>query len=312
MLVLNVTKLIEIFIVCDDFCDELSLYLQKFSLPDPHHKQTDRKMCASEMMAIIIFYHLSGFKSFKWYYMFVVQRYLTDYFPTAFSYSRFVQLQKELHLLLSIFLIGLRLAPPTEANYIDATKIVVTHNKRIKKHKVFKGTAKRGKSSTGWFFGFKIHLVINHLGQIVFVKLTSGNVADNNKELLSNLADKVNGFLYGDKGYLSSITEELKEKGLHLITKVRANMKNKKAEKHTVLPEQKYYLKHRGLIETVFDILKNICDIEHSRHRSITGLVINVIAALIAYTFMEKQPTIPSFPKKITKEELIALPIRIC
>ena len=142
-------------------------------------------------------------------------------------------------------------------------------------------------------------MLINQLGEIVLFKLTPGNVADNNHELLESIADKLKCFLFGDKGYLSKIAASLKMKGLNLITKVRSNMK----QKHDLTPPQKYYMKHRGLIESVFDILKSVLDIEHARNRSTKNYLVNVLAALVAYTFLERKPSIPPYVQKMSKQQ---------
>ena len=299
-LLLNTTKLVEIFIKCDDFMLELEDFFSKHSLPnlDKHILKKERLMTRSEMMTIVIFYHYSGFKCFKYYYKIVIKNLLKKYFPASFSYSRFIQLMPELNLYLTIFMTAFRLAAPTEANYIDSKRLVVCHNRRIKNNKVFKNLAKRGKSSTGWFFGFKLHLVINHLGQIVLFRISQGNVADNNHNLLKSIANKLQAFLFGDRGYISKITEELKEKGLHLITKLRKNMKPK-----NLIPKEKYYLKHRGLIETVFDFLKHIFDIEHARNRSQANYFVNVLSAIIAYTFYDNNPSIPAYQEKMNMQD---------
>jgi Transposase DDE domain len=189
-----------------------------------------------------------------------------------------------------------------QGNYIDATKLVVCHNKRILSHKVFKDIAKRGKSSTGWFFGLKLHAVINHLGQLVVFTITPGNISDANPDMLKKLTARLDGFLYGDAGYISSIAKALKERGLELITKLRENMKPK-----DLTPEQKYYLQHRGLIESVFNLMKNFCNIEHSRHRSVMNFFVNLWGGLIAYTFLDELPSIPQYVQKLGKEEVALL-----
>mgnify|MGYP000406848509 CR=1 FL=1 len=95
-----------------------------------------------------------------------------------------------------------------------------------KRNKVFEGVAHHGKGTMGWSYGFKLHLLINHLGEIVALKLTTGNVDD--REPVSDMADSIFGKLYGDKGYISkALSGELLEKGVELITTVRKNMKKK-------------------------------------------------------------------------------------
>jgi len=304
---LNTTKLTEIYLECDDFLKGMEAFMTKQQLPitDKRRGKKERKMSHSEMMAIVIFYHYSGFKCFKWYYNIAIKNILKSYFPSTYSYNRFIELMEELNVFMVFFMATCKLSAPTDSNYIDSKKLVVSHNRRIKNHKTHKGIAQRGKSSTGWFFGFKLHLIINHLGNIVCFKLTPGNVADNNQELLLGFAKKVQGFLFGDKGYLSKIADTLREKGFHLITKPKKNMKAR-----TLTPEQKYYMKHRGLIETVFDILKHQLDIEHSRNRSVKNYFVNVLSALVAYTFLEKVPSIPTYEKKMTFNDFKKIPFK--
>ena len=294
--VLNATKLVEIFIACDDFQQKLNAYqLQQAYQTEPACQQ----MTESEMMAIVIFYHHSGMKCFQYYYECIIQRTLKSYFPTAYSYSRFVHLMSRLNFPLFAFLCGYRLATSTQGNYVDATKLVVCHNKRIPNHRVFDGVAKRGKSSTGWFFGLKLHAVINQFGQLVVFRITPGNVADNNVKLLQTLTSRLEGFLYGDAGYITSLKDTLSARGLELVTKLRTNMKPQ-----SLTPEQRHYLRHRGLIESVFGLLKGHCDIDHSRHRSVKNFFINLWGGLIAYSFMDSFPTMPAFVPKIGKSDV--------
>ena len=140
----------------------------------------------------------------------------------------------------------------------------------------------------GWFFGFKLHLVVNDKGEIVSWLLTKGNVADNNLEICKKLALGLTGLIVGDKGYISSkVFEALFSQGLKLVTRIKRNMKNK-----LVLPKEKLLLRKRGIIETINDQLKNISQIEHTRHRSPINFVVNLAAGLIAYSFQEKKPSL--------------------
>ena len=96
------------------------------------------------------------------------------------------------------------------------------------------------------------------------------------------------GKLYGDKGYISKdLFEKLFVDGVHLITKIRKNMKNA-----LMLIHDKIVLRKRVLIETVNDELKNICQIEHTRHRSFHNFITNLLSGLIAYSFFPKKPSI--------------------
>jgi hypothetical protein len=289
MTILDTNKLTEIFIFCDDFEQVFQPYCQKKLIGQP----TEGQLSKSEIMSIYIFYHHSGIRCFKWYYEFAIHQHLKSYFPSAYSYSRFIQCLPSIQLDLFAFLCLCCLAAPSQANFIDSKKLSVCHNKRIHQHKTFKDIAARGKTSVGWFYGFKLHLVINQFAQIIRFKITSGNVADNNQKLLEQLFNNLKGFFYGDKGYLTRLKEQFAEKGLALITKTRSNMKKDKLS-----VEQSHYLKKRGLIETVFDLLTSVCDLEHTRHRSPVNFISNCYAALIAYSFMDQKPVIDKYQEK--------------
>jgi hemin uptake protein HemP len=89
---------------------------------------------------------------------------------------------------------------PTGVYFADSTKLAVCPNRRIHRHKVFEGLAARGKTSMGWFYGLKLHFVINHKGQIVALKITRGNRADST--VLDEMTKHLAGKLYADKGYI--------------------------------------------------------------------------------------------------------------
>lgn len=300
MTVLSSTKLIEIYVACDDFNKNLEKYLESRAIGKVTTKTgPEPTMSDSEIMTILIYFHLSGMRCFKWYYQHIIKVSLRSYFPKTVDYSRFVTLMEKQNGALALFLQACRLADPTTHNYIDSKPLVVCHNRRIPNHKVFAGIAKRGKSSTGWFFGFKLHAVVNQFGQLVVFQFTPGDITDNNKDLLEGITAHLKGFLYGDKGYLTGLKSKFKERGLNLITKVRKNMK-----KQYLTPEQKYYLKHRGIVESVFDLAKHLCQIEHSRHRKVENFITNALSALLAYTFLDKTPSFPQYEdknKKLTK-----------
>lgn len=230
----NVTKLIEIFCATDDFCKENQQQLaEKFLSCHQQKKINEPGLSMSEMMSIEIFYHLSGQKNFKFYYIRYVEVHLKSYFPQLPSYNRFVQLKPRMTIFLFFYLHLCRMGEHTGCYYIDSAKLPVCHNLRIHGHKVFKGIAKRGKTSTGWFYGLKLHLVINQIGQPMSFTVTAGNVADNNKELMLKLCQHIKGKAFGDKGYINKeVWDELLENGLLFITKRKKNMKN------VLMPEQ--------------------------------------------------------------------------
>ena len=174
----------------------------------------------------------------------------------------------------------------TDVYYIDSTFLEVCKNQRIYRHKTFKGLAARGVSSCGWFYGFKLHLITNHLGEIVSFALTKGNISDQN--MTQKLSKNLRGFLFGDKGYLSAkTTAELLKHGLHLITKVRQNMKPK-----PISATNKFLLKKRGIIETIFGQLKDFRHLVHTKYRSKINYFTNVLSSLLAYMLNPDKPRI--------------------
>lgn len=178
----------------------------------------------------------------------------------------------------------------TGISFIDSTPLAVCHNKRIKRHRVFDGFAERGKTTMGWFYGFKLHLMINHHGEIIAFALTPGNVDD--RVPLPRMIHHVFGKLFGDKGYLSqTLCDGLREVGVELITSIRRNMKPQR-----LLLYGKLLLKRRSVIETINDQLKNISQIEHSRHRSVNNFFVNLMAGLIAYCCRPNKPSVQLDP----------------
>jgi hypothetical protein len=238
----------------------------------------------SEMMTIIILYHSSGFKNFKSFY-FYVRSSMRSEFPSILSYTRFIDWMPYCLIPLTHFS-QTKMGKNTGISFIDSTSLRVCKNIRIPRNKVFKGIASRGKSSMGWFFGFKLHIVVNEKGDLLNFMITNGNTHD--IVPVEKLCHELTGKLFGDKGYCSQkLSKLLMGRGLQLVTNLRGNMKNK------LLPlMDKILLRKRFIIETINDQLKNICDIEHSRHRSPTNFLVNIIAGLISYSYRDGKPSI--------------------
>lgn len=282
--------LVTIFYHIDEFCKIFEKELGKKSLICAE-KLRDRgqSLTLSEVMTICINYHYSGYKTFKDYYCKHVLVHMTGEFKNLVSYTRFIELKGTAVLPLALFL---KLCCPgvcTGISIIDSFSLQVCHNRRICSHKVFKDIAQRGHTSMGWFYGFKVHFVINHNGGIIDFYLSAGNVADNNPDVLKQLTKKIFGKLIGDKGYIVNQTlfEQLLVNGIHLITKLRKNMKNK------LMPFfDKLLLRKRGTIESSIGILKESFSIEHSRHRSPTNFLNYLFSGLAAYFFKPNKPSI--------------------
>lgn len=288
--------LTEIFYHVDNFCKDYAKYLQTIQITDKEKSRRGpkQKLYLSEIVTIVIYFHHSKFRTFKDYYLFL-KRSKCSAFTCLVSYNRFLELQKQTLVPMMIFLSISSPEKATNISFIDSTCLKVCHNKRIYSHKTFKGLAARGKTSVGWFYGFKLHLVINEYGEIIAFNITEGSIADNNPKVLNHLTQNISGKLFGDKGYISDQNfKTLWNKGIHLITGIRKNMKNKLMDYY-----DKILLKKRGIIESVNNLLKNSCMLEHSRHRSICNFFVNVLASLGAYTFLKRKPAIRCFNKAL-------------
>jgi hypothetical protein len=283
---LNKDKITEIFYLADEFCNEFDKTVSNYILGNTPKKKP--KMSPSEVITIMVLFHYGAFKNMKHFYQYFVKEHLADEFPHTVSYNRFVELMQSAALPMTLFLKACCLGKCTGISFIDSTPVSVCKNKRIPRHKVFDGIAQRGKSTMGYFFGFKLHFVVNDKGEILNFVITPGNTDDREPLQNKRFIEKLRGKLYADKGYVSQkLTEILFVDGLHLITHIRNNMKNVLMEM-----KDKILLRKRSVIETINDELKNICSIEHSRHRSFENFITNLISGLIAYCFFPKKPAI--------------------
>jgi Transposase DDE domain len=278
--------LTEFFCEIDDFCQDWSATFSSTFFPaNGNNLPKHCRLSLSEVMTIAIHFHQSSYRTFKDYYIKHVCEHLTDYFPSLVSYNRMVELMPNA-LTACLYYLSSRRGKVTGISFVDSTAIPVCHPKRISRNKVFKSTAKLSKSSMGWFFGFKLHLIINDCGEILSCKITPGNVDD--RTHLPSMAQGISGQMFGDKGYIKKeLFEQLLNQGLQLITPLKSNMKNK------LIPmSDKLSLRKRSVIETVNDQLKNISYLVHSRHRSLHNFMLNLITALIAYTHQPKKPSL--------------------
>ena len=281
--------LTKLFVEIDDFIKEYEPSLKNRLIDDGKvQRNRDCNLTNSEIMTIVVYFHISGYRNFKDYYTKHIKKYLLSAFPSLVSYERFVKLQSRIVLLLTMFMKYKRCGKCTGISYVDSTTIEVCHTRRIHQHRVFDGLAQRGKSSTGWFYGFKLHLVVSEVGDIIDFIFTPGNVSDCSEKLMTKLTNRVFGKLFGDKGYLSArLFNALWNNNIQMITKLKRNMKN------MLMPLiDKMLLRKRALIESINDQLKNISQLEHTRHRSPTNAMVNWISALVAYSYQDKKPSI--------------------
>jgi transposase len=280
-------NLTELYVLMDDFCKEFEPWLNARLLAEGQRKRKRMTgLSLAELMTLVVLFHQIRYRQFKSFYLHHVCMHLQREFPSLPSYNRCLELLPRCAVALAALFDELKGAC-TGISIIDSTPIAVCDNLRIKRHCVFKDIAQRGKSSTGWFFGFKLHAAINHMGELLSIRITPGNVDD--RTPVCEMMKQLFGKLYADKGYLSKkLADKLRPLGIDLITKVRRNMK---PVTHT--PFDNALLNRRSLIETVFDELKNLSQIEHTRHRSTSNFIVNLLAGIVAYCLMPNKPSLP-------------------
>jgi hypothetical protein len=288
---LNLTRL---FCEVDDFCKGFIPEWEKTQLNEGCKKRRrTRSLSPSEIITLIVFYHSSGYRTFKWFY--TPHQQLSQVFPKLVSYNRFMELLPDILIPLTFFMKS-RCATGNGIAFIDSTPLRVCDNLRISRHKTFKDDAERGKSSTGWFYGFKLHLLVDDCGQILSFRITRGNVDDRKPvpSLLKHFISKV----FGDRGYISKKRAELLTlDDVELITTLKKHMKPR-----VLAAFDKLLLPKRCIIETINEPLKNIFNLEHSRHRSLSNYMVNIVAGLVAYSYQDKLPSL-----NIARKDLISL-----
>lgn len=280
--------IVALFYDLDKFAIAFEQQWKRHLLPDgKKHRHRASRMHLSEIMTILVLFHASNYRTFKHFYLDFVRQHLRGEFPQLLSYNRFVERIPHAFAALACYL-KTRMSRNrcSGISFIDSTALRVCHNLRIARHRVMAGLAQRGKTSTGWFFGFKLHLITNDRGELLNICFTPGNVDD--RKPVPALTQHLFGKLFGDKGYIDKrLFERLFVRGVQLITRIKGNMKN------CLMPMlDKLLLRKRAIVETIIDQLKNISQIEHSRHRSVINYFADIVTGLIAYTYREKLPSL--------------------
>lgn len=274
-------KVTEIFFMADEFCKFFDAMTAKYTVSNPKRRKYHREstMSKAEVILIIILFHNSGYRCLKHFYLEKVCKHMRHHFPRVVSYNRFVELQRNVAIPLALFIKKVLLGKCTGVSFVDSTPLRVCKNQRIHMHKVFKGIAARGKCSMGWFFGFKLHLICNERGELLNFMVTPGDVDDRKPLEYKNFVDFLFGKLVGDKGYISkNLFKKLFVDGIQLITKLKSNMRGAL----TTLSDR-LLIRKRAIIETINDELKNIAQVEHSRHRTFDNFIVSLLGALAAY-----------------------------
>jgi hypothetical protein len=293
----------ELFCSVDDFCQVFEHHWQSQLIShDLQVRTRKRSLCLSEVMTILIGFHQSYYRNFKSYYLEKVQTQWQSHFPQLVSYNRFIEWVPDTSIPLCAYLRSC-FGTCTGISFMDSTGLKVCHNRRINQHKVFKDIAARGKTSVDWFFGLKLHLVINDKGELLNFQVTPGNTDD--RKPVPDLLQHLFGQVFADKGYISQkMFEELMDSvGVRVVTKLKRNMKQRLMSLSDRLLLRKRavaefvragspLMERTQAVETVIDQLKNISQIEHSRHRSPVNCFVNILCGLIAYCHQPKKPGI--------------------
>lgn len=285
--------IVELYVIIDDFCKKFTpKYVRLLKNKRLISRNREGILSISEIVLILILFPNSEYKCFKWFYTYsIMYGKYRDYFKKVPSYNRFVE-QMSTGLLVLSRLLGYLMyyyrKQNAGINYIDSTRIPVCNNKRTNSHKVFESIAEIGKSTMGWFLGFKLHMIIDTHGNILTVNLTKGNVDD--RVPVMKLIHGLAGKLFGDKGYIKKeLAQELHDLGITLITPLKKNMKDR------LLPINIFDIimsKKRVLIESVFNILKNKLQLCHTRHRSVKNFCVHILSVLVGYQLSPNKPSI--------------------
>lgn len=279
-------NILPLFFEIDEFCRFFEpLWNNHLLTRNCKKRNRPRSLALSEVMTILVLFHQSGYRTLKQFYLQFVCQYLRADFPNLVSYTRFVEFERDALVPLAAYL-QTKGGRCSGISFIDSTKLAVCQNLRIPQHRQFTGIAARGKTTLGWFYGFKLHVIVSDSGELLSWQVTPGNIDD--RRPVPHLARKLFGKLFGDLGYLSEpLRLLLREQNLELVTKLKKNMKNR-----FLNLGDKLLLRKRAIIESVFDQLKNISQIEHTRHRSFWNFLVNLASGLIAYSWREKKPSL--------------------
>lgn len=277
----------ELFCSVDDFCQRFEPVWQQQLLTSHLQQRTRaRSLCLSEIMTLLIGFHQQHYRTFKHYYLEHVCVYWRGAFPGLVSYSRFVSWMPCALLPLCAYLKHC-FGNCSGISFLDSTSLKVCHNRRIYQHRVFQALAARGKTSVDWFFGFKLHLVVNDRGELLNLTLTPGNTDD--RKPVPQLLKAMFGKVFADRGYVSQALFEqlLHTYGIEFLAKPKRGMKPR-----LMRLTDKLLARKRAIIESIIDQLKNISQIEHSRHRSPVNFCVNVVCGLVAYCHQPKKPSL--------------------
>lgn len=278
MLKYNSDSVINLFCIIDDICKEIVPFKDKSKGGRPNN------LTISELITISILFLNSNCDAFKKFYFFAN---LDGYFNLN-SYGRLLHNLKSTliwQFLILVVICHRNREVCDKIKFIDSMPICVCKNKRIFTYKVSE-LANRGKSSIGWFFGFKVHLIVDRNGRLLNFKITGGNISDQSHDLIKELTKDLKGLLIGDKGYQSKeMFKEFKDKGLYFLTGLR---KSKKNERLPIFEGYHSLKRLRQKLETINGQIKFRQGMESSLPRSHKGYFWRYTSAILSFCILSQ------------------------
>ena len=266
-----------LFCTIDDFFQKNeAIYWQYLKQENPKVRHRSGVLCLSEIIFIAVWYKNSQIHHFKAFYG-MIKRFYSKLFKALPSYQRMIYLINQYQMVLQALHISLTSNTQTACAWVDSTTLPVCKNQRIQRHKSLKQIATRGKSSMGWFYGCKLHVLVDAQGHFIQTQLSHGHISD--VKMLPKLSQGYIGKIFGDRGYISeNLKDQLLKQGIELITYHRKNMRPV-----ALSTKDEAMLRQRNKIETIFSLLKQQYNLVSSRHRSISGYFAGIYASLCAY-----------------------------
>lgn len=274
--------LIAIFCFVDDFHEHI-LTLLRPALIRPHQQHPPlkrRNLSTTELVSLALFFQFTGHRSWRDFYKYIKTHYRQD-FPDLPSYRNFVAAMNALSpyavILLQAFCALFRqTTPATAAKFADSTNLPVCSIKREFSHQVMKLFATKSKTTMGWFYGLRLHVLCNELMQILECRITTATVGE--RAALESMWNYIFGLIVADAGYLGQeFQTRARSLGKQLLTGARANMKKLLTKKQHEL------LQLRQVIETIFSVLKTRLGLGSTLPRSPLGHFARYVWCLAAY-----------------------------
>lgn len=277
-----ITILIMIYAFVDNFIKQvLQSIFHAIERPGKNHPPAKRyNLSVAELVSLAIFRFFTGHRNWKDFYNHIKTYHYRD-FPNFPTYGNFIKAMNKLSSLATILLQGFmnvfqRITGKEKLKFADGSKLKVCEIKREFSHKVCRKYASKSKSTMGWFYGFKLHIICNELMQILNLKITTATTDE--RKALEMMWINVFGTIVADAGYVGKDWQKKAwNLGKHLFTGVRANMKKVMTE------TQHQILKLRQKVETVFSVLKLRMGLETTLPRSPLGFFAHYLWCITAY-----------------------------